>query len=198
MRFRIIKLWIAGFVAVALAGGGCGDSASSTPATTTIDFKSPAVNANGIIPPSHPCGGGALWLPLEWGSVPSDTKELAIYIGRFRYDKAGGAKKLIVPFGELISGIEPSLRQNPASVLPEGASWSYFGVSCPPERSGQHVLQIIFALDRARPESNLDKRLATRLTEEALDHEWSNGNQRSPGSLTEDAVGIGQFTATFP
>jgi phosphatidylethanolamine-binding protein (PEBP) family uncharacterized protein len=136
-------------------------------------------------------------MPLEWGAVPSGTKELAIYIGRFKYEKTEQGRKLVVPFAELVSPISPSLRQNPASNLPQGAGWSYFGFSCPPKRTGQHFLEAIFALDRPRGERTLSRRLATRLTEEALDDGEARGNTRSPGALTEDAVGVGRFIATY-
>jgi hypothetical protein len=196
MYWRAIKI-LAAAVSLAALSAGCGGGSPQSSGTAPIAFRSRAVDANGVIRPNFSCGGGALWLPLEWGAVPSNTKELAIYIGRFRYEKRGDAKRLIVPFGELVALIQPSQQHNPPSNLPQGASWSFFGLSCPQQRTGQKILQEIFALDRVPPSyRKLTKPLATRLTEEALKGR-PREDARSPGPLTKDAVGIGRFVATY-
>ncbi len=188
-------------LAVTLASVGCGSGSEASSGTSTISFKSPAVRADGVIRSSTSCGAGSLWLPLRWGPVPSGTKELAVYIGRFKYKKVHGTRKLVVPFADLVSHIDPSVRQIPANTIPEGAEWSYFGkTSCPPARTGQNVLQEVFALDRTRTKGSLrelNPRLATRLTEEALSGDDPSSSSRSAGTLTEDAAAIGLFTATY-
>src|ERR1051326_8449916 len=95
---------LAGLVAVSLALAGCGGSSSTT---GVIDLKSPGVEADGVIKPSVSCGAGSLWVPLEWGKLPKDTQELAIFIGRFEYVGEGGKKKVAVPFADLVSKIKP-------------------------------------------------------------------------------------------
>jgi hypothetical protein len=178
----------------ALFIASCGNS---SPGTTKISFRSAAVKANGKIRASVSCGAGSLWLPLEWGPTPRDTKELAIYIGLFSYKNVKGIKRLEVSFGEIISGVKPTLRRNRADTLPEGVTWSKFGESCPQDKRGLRVLQELFAFDRAQASRKMDRHLATRLTEEALRNEGIDPDSRSPGPLTEDAVGIGRFTAVY-
>jgi hypothetical protein len=186
--------WVLGLIAVALALGGCGGS-SDTPVTSVIDLKSPGVGANGVLKPSVFCGYGSLWVPLKWGKVPEDTKELAIYIGRFKYVKEGGTRKLVVPFADLVSRFKPTEHRLVANVLPDGISWSYFGTNCLP-RKGQNILLEVFALDRIHQRA-MKQSLATRLTEEALKHPRSSEGPRSPGKLTSDTAAIGRLIVTY-
>lgn len=188
-----------GLVLVVLAAiaafGGCG---SGGPDTETIRLTSAAVDGNGVIKPNFVCGGGSLWLPLDWGPVSSDAKELAIYMGRFKYVKTShGGRKLVVPFADLVSHINPSLRHLVANTIPTGASWSYFGsISCLPAR-GQHILQEVFVLDRRQLNRQLKRPLATRLTREALSQDRADPSSRSPGKLTEDTAAIGRLITTY-
>src|SRR6185436_3246664 len=170
-----------GAVSLALAFPGCGGGESS-PVTSVIDLKSPGVGADGVTKPNVFCGFGSLWVPLEWGEVPEETKELAIYLGRFENVNEDGKRKLVVPFADLVSQVKPTEHKLVANVLPEGASWSYFGNNCIPRR-GQNILLEVFALDRFGGRA-MKRRLATRLTEEALEHPHPVEEPRSPGKLT--------------
>lgn len=179
---------------------GCG---SADPSTATagagdqvIRFESPVVRQNGIIAPTTRCGSGSLWLPLRWGSPPPGTKELAIYIGRFKYENSGGRLRLVVPFADLVYHIKPWRRGNAANTIPEDAAWSFFGsLSCPPIRKGQRILQEVFALSRSRYRRELTQESATHLTEEALGMHLQGGARPSP--LGHDLIGVGRFTATY-
>jgi hypothetical protein len=193
--------WFCALALVALATGCAGSSSSTKLASRTqpIDFESTAVLTNGAIRPGVSCGSGSLWLPLKWGEVPTGTVELAVYIGRYEYKQTKDGRELRVPFGDLLSRIDPTLRGIAANTVPQGATWSTFGApSCPPVRRGQHVLQELFALDRSLAQRELGPRLATRLTKEAL---RANGeveeSVKTPGALTGDAVGVGRFFATY-
>lgn len=177
-----------------LAAGGCGGD--SEPVTSAIDLKSEGVQANGELKPDVRCGWGSLWIPLEWGEVPKDTKELAIYLGRFKYVKENGRRKVDVKFADLVSKFKPTEHQLVANVLPEGISWSWFGNNCVPNGKGQHVLLEVFALDQIRHRT-MKRSLATRLTEEALADPNSTEGPRSPGELTEEATGIGRLITTY-
>jgi hypothetical protein len=171
--------------------GGCGGGSSTT---ATIDLRSPAVKG-GVTDPSVRCGWGSIWIPVEWGTVPEGTKELAVYIGRFKYVNEGGRRKLTVPFGELVSHIKPSVRKVPANVLPEGASWSNSSpVSCPVGVNGQRVLLGLLALDQVQ-ERRMTHPLAMRLTEEALKDEAQQAG--SPGTLTSEAIATDWLLATY-
>jgi hypothetical protein len=180
-------------IVLALILTACG---SSSPVTSAIDFRSPAVE-DGVTQPSTHCGWGSIWVPVEWGDVPADTKELAVYIGRYKYVSEGGSRKLVVPFGELVSHIKPSVRQVPPTVLPDGASWSKVGsVSCPIAANGQRLLIGLFALDRIQ-ERTMTRSLAMQLTQEALKDPHPTEHPRSPGALTRDAAAASWFTTTY-
>jgi hypothetical protein len=190
--------WGLGLLVALLILGGCGGG-SGAAETAQIDLKSPAVSADGIIKPSVTCGLGALWLPLRWGAAPAETKELAVYLGRFEYKRVDGRRKLVIPYADLVYHIKPSVHEIAANTLPKKVSWSNFGnFSCPPAKRDQTDLQALFALDRTRHQRTLTRELATRLTEEALRAKGkSSAGPRPPGSLTEDAAGIGRFIATY-
>lgn len=185
-----------GVLAAALVLVGCGGGSSGSPA---ISFVSPGVEADGVIQPSIECGLGSLWLPLKWGEVPSDTKELAIYIGRFKYKKVGQDRKLVVPFGNLVSHISPSRRHIQPNVFPPEAGWSTIGpVSCPPVRKGQNIVLALFALDRTRTERELKMPLAEKITAEALSDRKTSATPKSQeGGAMQDAVGAGHIIATY-
>lgn len=179
-------------IAIGLGLAACG---SSAPATAVIDLKSPGVQPNGKLKPSVRCGWGSLWVPLEWGDVPGDAKELAILLARFKYVE-GSKQKPKVLFSDLVSKFKPGERKLVANVLPPGVSWSYFGNNCVTSGQGAYLLLEVFALDNVR-ERKIDRRLATRLTEEALSDSSATEGSRSPGELTEDATGIGRLITTY-
>jgi hypothetical protein len=181
----------------ALALPSCGGS-NSTLVTSVIDLKSPSLQANGELTRSTRCGLGSLWVPLEWGKLPEDTKELAIYLGRFKYAKENGKRKVVVHFADLVSKFNPTEHKLVANVLPEGVSWSDFGTNClpPPRGRGQSILLEVFALDRIR-QRTMKRNLATRLTEEALADPNPTEGPRSPGELTGDAVAVGRLITPY-
>ena len=188
------RTWSLGLIAIALTLPGCGNG-SAAPVTSAIALKSPGVAANGVTKPSVFCGYGSLWIPLEWGEVPESTKELAIYLGRFKYVKEGGARKVVVPFADLVGKFKPTEHRLAANVLPEGVSWSYFGTNCLPPK-GQNILLEVFALDSIK-QRTVNQQLATRLTEEALKNPHPTEGPRSPGKLTSDTAAIGRLIVTY-
>jgi len=181
-----------GLLVLALALASCG---SDSPTTSVIDLKSPGMKANGELKPNVRCGWGSLWVPLEWGAVPTGTRELAILLARFEYAKERGKRKPIVRFADLVSNFKPSEHRLVANVLPEGVGWSFFGTNCVTSSKGQHLLLEVFALDKPGPRA-MDRRLATRLAEEALSDSSPSEGPRSAGKLTEDAAGIGRLITT--
>lgn len=191
--------WGLGLVAAALLTlASCGEGDGSPQVTSVIDLKSPGLQANGELKPSIRCGWGSLWVPLEWGKLPKGTKELAIYLGRFKYAKENGKRKVVVHFADLVSNFKPTEHRLVANVLPDGVSWSYFGTNClpPPGGKGQSILLEVFALDSVRQRA-MKRNLATRLTEEALADPNPTEGPRSPGELTEDAVAVGRLITPY-
>src|SRR4051794_30312325 len=162
-------LRLLGLSVAILVLAGCGGASPGKPALSPIDLESPALHANGELEQSTRCGWGAIWIPIRWGKVPGNTKELAIYFARFKYAHVQSKQRVVVQYADLVSKFEPSQHRLAANVLPEGISWSNFGASCAPAQGGQRLLLEVFALDRigrrliTRPQ-------ATRLTEEALAH----------------------------
>lgn len=165
---KTLRVWQLAMLIAALMVAGCGQSSSES---SEIDFWSPAVEADGVISPRVSCGAGTLWLPLKWGSVPSETEELAVFIGRFK--EGDGAERLrTMPFGALVSGIDPGVRGIAANTFPPDVIPASFGpVSCPLARRGQRIHLELFALDHMRPavsSASLSPDLVIRLANEAL------------------------------
>jgi hypothetical protein len=189
-------LWPLGLIAAALVLVGCGGTSSNTPILSAIDLESPALQANGELKPTARCGWGSLWIPLRWGKLPKDTKELAIYLGRFRYADESGKRKVVVQFADLVSKFQPNEHRVVANVLPEGISWSDFGTNCVTARRGQKLLLEVFALDRInrRP---LTRAQATRLTEEALAHPRPSEGSPPPGKPLQGATAVGRLITGY-
>lgn len=196
---RVLSGWGLGVLAAGLLACGCGQGSAASP-SSTIRFGSPAVGADGVISPRVSCGEGTIWLPLKWGALPSGTKELVLYFGWLRWKAERGKRRLAVPFGSIISKIEPSVHGIAANTLPAGAAWSYFTVNnCQPVREGQEYLVELFALghsQRAVPEP-LNARFVTGLTEEALGMGRFGGSSESATRLSEEALATGHFTAAY-
>jgi hypothetical protein len=190
-------VWPIVAVATMLMVGGCGGGSSDTP---TIRLESPAVQPNGVISPQVSCGAGTLWLPLKWGALPSGTKELVVYFGRFRREAEGGGQRVVAPFAAVIQKIKPSVHGIEANTFPPESEYSYFTLNnCQPVRKGQSYLVELFALDhppRAVP-ATLNAGFATGITEEALGVGRCAGDSEAKTSLSEEALGIGSFTATY-
>jgi len=210
-----------GALTVALTLVGCGQSSSendspkkappqsqgdwlrSTPSEdgSTIRFESPGVPADGVTPPKYPCGHGSLWIPLEWGPVPRGTKELAIYLGRFS-GTVDGPRQLEVPYGSLITTIDPSVRSIAPNTLPPNTGWvghRPFNSCTMKKRKGQNILLQLFALKRPlrTPFTSPGPDWVTKLTEAGLGVDHPLESSRWVTELTEEALASSRFTATY-
>jgi hypothetical protein len=154
------------------------------------------LQANGELKPSTRCGWGSLWVPLQWGEVPKNTKELAVYLGRFKYAKEHGKQRVIVQFADLVSKFKPTEHRLLANVLPEGISWSDFGTNCVTAQRGQKLLLEVFALDRVGPRL-ITRPQATRLTEEALAHPQPTEGGPPPGEPLQGAKAVGRLITGY-
>lgn len=195
-----VGVWLLGLLVAGLILVGCGQesSDSSTSGSTTIDFWSPAVQANGVISPRVSCGAGTLWLATKWGAVPEEAEELAVYLGRFKYETVDGARRLVAPFGALIYEIDPELRGIAANTFPPEVGPTYFGQNCLPVRRGQNVLMALYALGNgaATPQA-MTADFATRLTEEALGVKRPGTRSEPAARFLENTLATGHFTATY-
>lgn len=158
---------------------------------------------DGEIQPEYTCGGGTVWFPLKWGPVPSGTKELVLYIGRYKdktVDSSGGVE---VPFGTMVAHISPKVRSIPIYTFPEGViPVSYKSFNSCGIKPGETYLVKLFALDREKPipagTTELKPDFVTSLTEEALVAGQFAEGSKSATELTEDSLATGQFTAALP
>jgi phosphatidylethanolamine-binding protein (PEBP) family uncharacterized protein len=108
--------------ALALAGCGSSGSAGTTSAASgfgTITFQSPVLSISKVPAPiaaRYTCDGKNIAPPMEWGPVPTGTKELAIFLVELTTTTAS-------PFVPVwaIAGVNPSLRKLAAGELPPGA-----------------------------------------------------------------------------
>jgi hypothetical protein len=188
-------LWPLGLIAAILVLTGCGGVSSGSPALSAIDLESPGLQANGELKPSTRCGWGAIWIPVHWGEAPGNTKELAVFFGRFKFANEHGKQRVVVQYADLISKIKPSEHRLVANVLPEGINWSNFGASCVTVRGGQNLLLEVFALDRIG-RRQITRPQATRLIEEALAHPQPT-EEAPPGRPLQDATAVGRLITGY-
>jgi hypothetical protein len=189
-------LWPLGLIVAILVLAGCGGKSTDSPALSAIDLESPGLQANGELKPSTRCGWGAIWIPLRWGKVPGNTRELAVFFGRFKFANEHGKRRVVVQYADLVSKFEPSEHRLVANVLPEGISWSNFGASCVAARGGQHLLLEVFALDRIG-RRQITRAQATRLTEEALAHPQATEGTPPPGKPLQGATAVGRLVTGY-
>ncbi len=106
-----------GPLALALALAGCGGAASA-PTATNIAFDSPAITGTSI-PALYTCDGKNVAPPLEWGAVPSSTRELAVLVLGLTPTSSGGSS---VSIEWAVAGVNPALHRLAAGELPPGAN----------------------------------------------------------------------------
>ncbi len=170
---------------LALTLGGCGAAHHSAatqqpPLTVTMQrivFRSPALNASSPIPAHYICSHN-IWLPLQWGALPSNTEELVLYTGGFGSPRniAVGAKFTPLIAASLIIGLSPKLTGLPVGELPADTLrlvQTHVPV-CPPRTGGREFVFKLFALSREQSISKSSLkyespfRLLKRLYNEAL------------------------------
>jgi len=182
---RLLMLLLA--VAVTIVGAGCGGT--STPSANNapeIAFQSPVLNAKKVIPARFSCNADKIWLPLRWGVLPANTKELVLYMARFsdlKHNANGATARLLAQ--ALVIGLKPSLHRLPAGKLPHGALIGEYETGaeripiCPSGRTGQGFVFRLYALPN---HLNITK------------------GQQGGGLLTKlnnEALAAGTFTASY-
>jgi phosphatidylethanolamine-binding protein (PEBP) family uncharacterized protein len=109
-------------LALALALAGCGTS-SEIDTTPHIAVKSAALTGD-TMPALYTCHGHNTPPTIEWGNVPSDVKELALFLVSYTSEPLTHTNKISVEWS--VAGIDPNLHKLQAGKLPHGA---YFGLN---------------------------------------------------------------------
>jgi phosphatidylethanolamine-binding protein (PEBP) family uncharacterized protein len=185
--------WISGAVilVVALVLAGCGSSDPATPTVAEIVFSSPAIAAQGPIPALYTCDGKDITPPLEWGSIPAGTGELALFALGFTPNPAkAGTYTATVQWA--VAGISPSLHKLAAGKLPPGA---HIGLDtdgkagysiCPKKGSEEHYQFELYAVSSA---------VAISAKFHGLSVVAALANQKS--DATPASLGHGGFSGTY-
>jgi phosphatidylethanolamine-binding protein (PEBP) family uncharacterized protein len=185
----IRHLSVVSVVLLAIAVTGCGSSTTGTTTENkaTIAFESPVVNTKGFIPAGFKCNAAKVWIPMRWGALPADTKELVIYVARFGVPQrtVGGTARASLLAQELIIGLKPTLHGLPVGKLPHGALIGIYEIGnkrasvCPAKGSAQGILFGLYALNHRQ--------------------EISKGAQSGSllNKLRSEAVAVGSFTAGY-
>jgi phosphatidylethanolamine-binding protein (PEBP) family uncharacterized protein len=115
-------------ILAAIALAGCSNSSpSSAEKSVAIPFKSPAV-VKSALSASYTCTGKNISPPLEWGAVPSTTKELALFMLNLTPNKTGGFTTTVA---WAMAGINPNLHGLAAGDVPPGAHVALTNVGKP-------------------------------------------------------------------
>ncbi len=147
--------------AVLVAGltlSGCSsfDTRSTTPTAATspkpIRFKSTAV-VSGALPARYTCDGMNISPPMEWGSVPSSTKELALLLVGFIPGSTPNSYNLSIEWA--VAGLSSKLHHLGPGQLPSGA---YLGGTssgktrysvCPDKGTSRQYEFVLYAIPAA-------------------------------------------------
>ena len=111
-------------LAIALAGCGGSSSADKTRGVPTIPFKSPTIASKQQIPARYTCDGKDISPPLEWGAVPADVQNLALFVVGFTPEPSTKTYKVSVEWA--VAGLNPALHKLAAGQVPPGA---YLGLT---------------------------------------------------------------------
>jgi phosphatidylethanolamine-binding protein (PEBP) family uncharacterized protein len=134
--------------ALALVLTGC--AGSSAPKAITVAFKSPAIVGTSL-PALYTCDGKDISPPLEWGAVPSTTRELALFVLGLTPNHATGGYRTSVEWA--VAGVNPTLHKLAAGELPPGAHLEktaklktvHYSI-CPPRGVDKHYQFALYAV----------------------------------------------------
>jgi phosphatidylethanolamine-binding protein (PEBP) family uncharacterized protein len=167
---------VSGLLLAAGALAGCGAGSTTTPladAGAAVALESPVLHGARSIPRNYTCDGKDVSLPLQWGAVPAETKELAVMILAVDLPRPSEGKEVVNVVAQWgVLGLAPTLRRLASGTLPPGA---LVGLNprgrprysiCPAKGTHQSYLITVFTLPR-RLEAHpgfTDQALFTTLT----------------------------------
>jgi phosphatidylethanolamine-binding protein (PEBP) family uncharacterized protein len=109
-----------------LALAGCGSTSPSTASTAsafgTIQVVTPVIKSSlsgSVLPSRYTCDGKNVAPPIEWGPVPTGTKELAIILINTSPSKATAGVSFTAEWA--IAGVNPELHKLASGQVPTGA-----------------------------------------------------------------------------
>jgi len=117
---------------LALSLAGCGSAGGNSSAATPITLTSSAIRGK-VIPALYTCDGKNVAPPLEWGAVPTGTRELALLVIGLTPSAESGSYGVSVEWA--VAGINPALHRLDPGRLPHGA---YVGANS----AGKHSYSI--------------------------------------------------------
>jgi phosphatidylethanolamine-binding protein (PEBP) family uncharacterized protein len=139
---------------IAFVLASCGSSSPTVAKKPAIHFNSPALIGKRVIPASYKCDTRYVWLPLKWGTLPSHTQELALYMVRFGTPRVAAGGKVTAPIEAeaMVVGLRPTLDGLRPGKYPRGALIAVHAPNghvqsiCPPKGEGRDLLFRIYAL----------------------------------------------------
>jgi phosphatidylethanolamine-binding protein (PEBP) family uncharacterized protein len=129
---------------------GCGAAKVALPRPpATLSVSSPAVRSGGTLPVRYSCDGAGTALPLRWGPVPPQARELAVVVTDANL--SGG------PFVHwTVYGLPPTLHVLAGGEAPPGAKQGMngygdqgWGPPCPPHGPPHRYEAAVYWLRRA-------------------------------------------------
>jgi phosphatidylethanolamine-binding protein (PEBP) family uncharacterized protein len=112
----VLVAWIA--PTLAACGSDSPAATSKIARAAAIVFNSPAITSHRL-PARYTCDGQDVSPPLEWGAVPADVKELALFVVGFA--PAPDTKSYNVSVEWAVAGVSPSLHKLASGQLPPHA-----------------------------------------------------------------------------
>ncbi len=146
---RLPKAVCGAMLVSAISLAGCGSSSDGPATVAAIPFKSTAIGGK-TIPARYTCAGRDTPPPLEWGVVPKNTGELALFVVGYVPEPATKTYALSIEWA--VAGLSPTLHRLTTERLPFGA---FAGVAtggkrtysiCPKRGVSEHYQFLLFAV----------------------------------------------------
>lgn len=164
--------------------GAKGEDSSIKP---KISLSSPVLERGIVIPSRYTCAAD-VWLPIRWGALPPDTREVVLYFSSYGIPKRLGhgqtISKLVAAGG--VIRLDPGLHRLRVGRPPEGASvvGERSAQICPPKHPGQRFFFTLYALSAEH-----------RITRTDLE---SMGAGALLAKIGRESEAIGEFAARYP
>jgi hypothetical protein len=150
--FFTASCWV---LASMLAGCGTPEGSETSLNKRTgkmLSVRSPALPKGGSglerIPRKYRCKEEAIWFPLEWSEVPSQSRDLAVVISVNRITRQRNAVTSALDTAWVIGGLDPGLRSLQVGNLPKGAfiKGHRGGPDCPPKSRESGMIFAVYAI----------------------------------------------------